>query len=71
MAGHAWSFAPQLTVPLFSGGRLRFGAGSLPEGKLMPSRERAIQTAFSGRLMAWLDVRPTPADRGADPCGER
>lgn len=44
----AWSFAPQLTVPLFSGGRLRSELRLAEVRKLsaVAEYERAIQTAF-------------------------
>ena len=47
-AQRAWSFAPQLTVPLFSGGRLRSELRLAEVRKLsaVAEYERSIQTAF-------------------------
>lgn len=47
-AQRAWRFAPQLSVPLISAGRLRFGLrlAEVRESSAVVAYERAIETAF-------------------------
>lgn len=47
-AQRAWSFAPQLSIPLFSGGRLRseLRLAEVRKSSAVAEYERAIQTAF-------------------------
>lgn len=47
-AGGAWSFLPQITVPIFSGGRAtaNLDLAEIRKEKAIVNYERAIQTAF-------------------------